>query len=72
MIRWAAGALAALLLSAPLHAQEPLAAYEIAGDAIAKPLTRELGDPARGRAIVVKRESTCLLCHSGPFPEEHF
>ena len=28
--------------------------------------------PARGRAIVVKRESTCLLCHSGPFPEERF
>ncbi len=21
-----------------------------------------------GRSIVVKRESTCLLCHSGPFP----
>ena len=30
------------------------------------------GDPERGRAIVVKRESTCLLCHSGPFPEQRF
>jgi sulfur-oxidizing protein SoxX len=29
------------------------------------------GDPARGRAIVVdRRVGMCLLCHSGPFPEE--
>ena len=46
--------------------------YEIVGHAIPKPLTGELGDPARGRTIVIRRESTCLLCHSGPFPEEHF
>jgi len=31
------------------------------------------GDPARGRAIVVNRQQgLCLLCHSGPFPEERF
>jgi sulfur-oxidizing protein SoxX len=31
------------------------------------------GDPARGRAIVVSRQlGLCLLCHSGPFPEERF
>jgi sulfur-oxidizing protein SoxX len=31
------------------------------------------GDPARGRAIVVTRQQgLCLLCHSGPFPEERF
>jgi len=35
-------------------------------------LTGKPGDPARGRAIVMKRDSTCLLCHSGPFPEERF
>ncbi len=41
-----------------------------AGDAIDKPLTAK-GDAARGRAIVVNRqEGLCLLCHSGPFPEE--
>jgi sulfur-oxidizing protein SoxX len=29
------------------------------------------GDPARGRAIVADRQlGLCLLCHSGPFPEE--
>jgi sulfur-oxidizing protein SoxX len=41
-------------------------------DAIPKSLTGLPGDPARGRAIVIKRENTCLLCHSGPFPEERF
>ena len=29
--------------------------------------------PARGRAIVTNRQlGLCLLCHSGPFPEERF
>ena len=37
-----------------------------------KSLTGARGDPERGRAIVVARESTCLLCHSGPFPEQRF
>lgn len=32
-----------------------------------------VGDPARGRAIVVSRQTgMCLLCHSGPFSEERF
>jgi L-cysteine S-thiosulfotransferase len=36
-----------------------------------QPLTAQPGDPARGRAIVVNRQvGLCLLCHSGPFPEE--
>ncbi len=31
------------------------------------------GDPARGRALVAdRRKSFCLLCHTGPFPEERF
>ena len=31
------------------------------------------GDPTRGRAIVTNRQAgLCLLCHSGPFPEERF
>ena len=34
-------------------------------------LTGMPGDAARGRAIVVNRQlGLCLLCHSGPFPEE--
>ena len=36
-------------------------------------LTGVPGDPAKGRAIVVERQKgLCLLCHSGPFPEERF
>ena len=31
------------------------------------------GDEARGRSIVASRQlGLCLLCHSGPFPEEPF
>ena len=31
------------------------------------------GDPGKGRAIVASRQvGLCLLCHSGPFPEERF
>ena len=42
-------------------------------DAIPASLTGAKGDPARGRAIVANRQlGLCLLCHSGPFPEERF
>ena len=42
-------------------------------DAIRTSLTGAKGDPARGRAIVANRQvGLCLLCHSGPFPEERF
>src|SRR3954470_7822788 len=47
--------------------------YTVVGDAIPAPLTGTPGDPARGRAIVLDRQrGLCLLCHSGPFPEERF
>jgi L-cysteine S-thiosulfotransferase len=40
-------------------------------DAIDVPLTPLPGDAASGRAIVANRQvGLCLLCHSGPFPEE--
>jgi L-cysteine S-thiosulfotransferase len=48
-----------------------LASYAIVGDAIPAPLNKTVGDPARGRAVVGNRQlGLCLLCHSGPFPEE--
>jgi sulfur-oxidizing protein SoxX len=48
-------------------------AYEVVGDAIPASLTGSPGAPARGRAIVLERSrGLCLLCHSGPFPEERF
>lgn len=50
-----------------------LVSYRIEGDAIMSPLTGQPGDAARGRAIVANRQTgLCLLCHSGPFPEERF
>ena len=47
--------------------------FTLATDATPTPLTGAKGDPARGRAIVANRQvGLCLLCHSGPFPEERF
>jgi L-cysteine S-thiosulfotransferase len=57
--------------AAPCQAE--LVHYKIAGDAIPQSLTGAKGDPARGRAIVGNRNvGLCLLCHSGPFPEDRF
>ena len=43
------------------------------GDSIVNPLTSSPGDAVKGRAIVANRQvGLCLLCHSGPFPEERF
>ena len=42
-------------------------------DSIPQSLTGQPGDAARGRAIVANRTvGLCLLCHSGPIPEERF
>jgi sulfur-oxidizing protein SoxX len=54
-------------------AAEALRPYEIVGDAIPASLAAAKGDPARGRAIVTNRQvGLCLLCHTGPFPEQKF
>ena len=48
-------------------------AQTIVGDSVYESLSSAPGDPARGRAIVASRQTgLCLLCHSGPFPEERF
>jgi sulfur-oxidizing protein SoxX len=45
----------------------------LADDALPNPLTGARGDAARGRVVVANRQiGLCLLCHSGPFPEERF
>ena len=44
-----------------------------AQDAMPQSLTGAKGDPVRGRTIVANRQvGLCLLCHSGPFPDERF
>jgi L-cysteine S-thiosulfotransferase len=53
------------------HAQA-LRPYVVVGDTIPASLTGAPGDAARGRALIVDRSSTCILCHSGPFPEQKF
>jgi sulfur-oxidizing protein SoxX len=55
------------LILATAHAQT------VVGDAIVDSLSGVPGDPVRGRVIVASRQTgLCLLCHSGPFPEERF
>ena len=45
----------------------------VGGDEIRASLTGVAGDAQRGRTIVTNRHvGLCLLCHSGPFPEERF
>jgi len=60
-MRW----LAAVLLAA--------AGTAAANDSLPSSLSGAAGDAARGRNIVLDRHvGLCLLCHSGPFPEQSF
>jgi L-cysteine S-thiosulfotransferase len=51
---------------------QTLQGFAVVGDVIPASLTGVAGDATRGRALVVDRGSTCILCHSGPFPEQKF
>jgi len=54
-------------------AETGLKRFTVVGDAIPASLTGSKGDPERGRAIVANRQvGLCLLCHSGPFPDQRF
>jgi sulfur-oxidizing protein SoxX len=60
-------------VAAAIVALAGLAGAAHAQDALPQSLTGAPGDPARGRAIVANRQvGLCLLCHSGPFPDERF
>ena len=61
---------ACLALSSTKAAE--LVPYTIVDDGIPASLTGSPGDAARGRALVLARATTCILCHSGPFPETRF
>ena len=63
----------AMTAGAPMAPHAQVAPLAIVGDTIPQPLTGEMGDPTRGRAIVVDRQKgLCLLCHVGPFPDQRF
>jgi sulfur-oxidizing protein SoxX len=62
----------AWLLLAILYLNSALA-QTVVRDSILESLSASPGDINRGRAIVASRQTgLCLLCHSGPFPEERF
>ncbi|WP_342713505.1 sulfur oxidation c-type cytochrome SoxX [Bradyrhizobium sp. B124] len=63
---------AELLATCASARAEELRPYTVVGDVIPQPLTGSKGDATRGRALIVERSSTCILCHSGPFPEQAF
>jgi sulfur-oxidizing protein SoxX len=69
----AALALALAVMAAGAARADAAVTYAVVGDAIPAPLNGAKGDPARGREIILNRHvGLCLLCHSGPFPEERF
>ena len=64
--------LAAAFVLPCMAGAQALRPYDVVGDAIPASLTGMQGDATRGRALVLERSSTCILCHSGPFPEAKF
>ena len=62
-----------LLAGAALALPTAVGALTVVGDGIPDALEGAVGDAARGRALVASRQQgLCLLCHSGPIPEERF
>ena len=71
VIRWLLTA--CFVLAAPFTIQAQQFTKVTDGEVIVDSLSGAPGDPARGRLIVLSRQSgLCILCHSGPFPEERF
>ena len=69
-MRYGAALAISTLLALPIFSQ---AQVVWTGDAVQTALSPNPGDPIKGRAIVTSRQAgLCILCHSGPFPEERF
>jgi len=69
MTKWVFALLAVpalAIVNVAAGAADPLP-YEIIGDGIPAPLSSNAGDPARGRELIVARDSAnCVLCHAVP------
>src|SRR2546423_13528756 len=66
-------AAAALAAAAAAGAPERLAKFRVIGDGIPDAIGGALGDPHRGRRLILARESAnCVLCHTLPEPELRF
>jgi sulfur-oxidizing protein SoxX len=66
-VRFAAIRIAPILLALASAPAGALEAYEVVGDAIPAPLGGKIGDPRRGRALVLDRtQGNCLICHQAP------
>ena len=66
-------AAAGLGLGASAAPAQELRPYTVSGDAIEASLTAAPGNAERGEKIVTNRQvGLCLLCHSGPYPQERF
>lgn len=69
-MRYGAALAISTLLALPISSQ---AQVVWTGDEVQTALSPNPGDPIKGRAIVTSRQTgLCILCHSGPFPEERF
>ncbi len=69
-IVWAFAATAA---DAQTQTDGPLLAYEPRGDAVTEPLGGLIGDPVRGKAVVLdRRRGNCLICHVFPIEGQPF
>jgi L-cysteine S-thiosulfotransferase len=66
-VRWA-GCIAVLagLAGCAAWAPDAVTPYRVDGDAIRERLAPAAGDAARGKAVVIARDSNCLLCHAVP------
>lgn len=50
-----------------------LVSFEVVGDAVPQALGGLVGDPQRGKAIVLdRRQGNCLICHTFPIEGEPF